>query len=971
MEDDCLRVETLGPLRAYAQGRELLLGSPKQRAVFAVLALSTNSVVSRDDLIDSVWGESPPATAAGILHTYVSGLRRALKGLGEPLTSTGPGYALQLDPGRLDIKVVEQLADQARNSRAEQDPTAAVTALDEALARWHPGSGLGGLPGPFAAQHRTWVAELRLRLLLERAELLLDLEQPATVADQLRTCVPENGYHERLRALLMTALRRSGRTADALAQYHDLRRLLAEDLGIDPSAELQALYASILTEPVAARARPRGEAVAPATATVLRPAQLPRGVGGFVGRVASVRQVLDAARTASGGGGAEEAGCPQIVMIVGVGGVGKTALAVHCGHLLAADYPDGQLYLNLRGFDPKHPASSPVDALHHLLTSLNAGKVPADQEERVALWRSIVQNRRMLIVLDNAASADQVEDLLPGGGPSFTVVTSRNRLSGLAVRYAARRVSLSPFTAEESLRLLRDSIGSARVGAEPSAARRLADLCDHLPLALRIVSEQVTAGPRSRIADLITDLEDVRRRLDALQLPDDELSSVRGVLSWSYARLDATAAHAFRTLGLFPGVGIRMEAAAALLDVPPSAAATALRSLAAQHLVETTGSSYWMHDLTRIYAEEVSRGHGTSTTRRAALERVLRWYVRTLTRDHGNHGDTGDTGDTGAGLAPTGPTEDGHGPSRFDDQRERVTWCAQERDNVAALVRAAQRIGCHEQAWQLAHLLFDYVCTAGQARPWVDTLLIGLRSAEVTENRRAQAVLLNDLGVAHTRLGRHGAAVDRLQHGLHLLAGPDDDDLRSGLLSSLAAALREAKDYAAALPHARAALDLAHRVGSGYHEAGCLDVLCELHADMGEFEESLRHGRPGLTAARSWRNVPAEANILINLGVAEHGLGNTEKALRYLTDALSLSESGGDRYHEALALFALARVHGSGPARQATRGLAARALLRLQELGAEEAAEVTEFLRVLDADPPPVTARNPVRRAGDRVRRAG
>ncbi|WP_327071296.1 AfsR/SARP family transcriptional regulator [Kitasatospora sp. NBC_01302] len=962
MENDRLRVETLGPLRAYAQGRELLLGSPKQRAVFAVLALRTDSVVSRDDLIDSIWGEAPPATAAGILHTYVSGLRRALKGLGDPLTSSGPGYALHLAPGRLDISVVEQLADRARHSRAGHDPAAAVTALDGALARWHPGSALGGLPGPFAAQHRTWAAELRLRLLLERAELLLELGQPATVADQLTGHVPDSPYHERLRALLMTALRRSGRTADALAQYHELRRLLAEELGIDPSAELQALYASILSDNAGAGARPRGEAVAPAHAPVPRPAQLPRGVGGFVGRAGSVRQVLDAARTASGGGGADEAGCPQIVMVVGVGGVGKTALAVHCGHLLAADYPDGQLYLNLRGFDPKHPASSPVDALHHLLTSLNAGKIPADQEERVALWRSIVQNRRMLIVLDNVASADQVEDLLPGGGPSFTVVTSRNRLSGLAVRYAARRVSLSPFTAEESLRLLRDAIGSARVGAEPSAARRLADLCDHLPLALRIASEQVTAGPRSRIADLIADLEDVRRRLDALQIPDDELSSVRGVLSWSYAGLDATAAHAFRTLGLFPGVGIRMEAAAALLDVTPPAAATALRSLAAQHLVETTGSSYWMHDLTRIYAEEVSRGHGTSTTRRAALERLLRWYVGTLTRDSGGHW---------AGLAPAGPAADGHGPSRLDEQRERVAWCAQERDNVAALVRTAQRIGCHEQAWQLAHLLFDYFSTAGQARPWVDLLLVALRSAELAGNRRAQALLLGDLGVAHTRLGRHGAAVDRLQHGLRLLADLDDDVLRTGLLSSLAAALRGAKDYTAALPHARAALDLAHRVGSGYHEARCLDVLCELHAEMGEFDESLRCGRPGLTAARSGRNVPAEANILISLGVAEHGLANTGKALRYLTDALSLSESGGDRYHEALALFALARVHRSGPARRATRGLAGRALLRLQELGAEETAEVTEFLRVLDADPPPVTAGRPMRRAGDRVRRAG
>lgn len=947
MENGYLRVETLGPLRAYAGGRELALGPPKQRAVFAVLALTTAGLVSRDDLVDHIWGEAPPATAAGSLHTYVSGLRRALAGLGERLTSSGSGYALQLDPGQLDIRVVEHLAARARSSRARQDPAAAVTAFDEALACWRPGSALSGLPGPFAAEHRTWVSDLRLRLLLERAELLLELERPTDVADQLRGEVPDSPYHERLRALLMTALRQGGRTADALAQYHDLRKLLAEDLGIDPSAELQALYASILADNAGPSTTPRRQAAPTAAAGAVRPAQLPRGVGGFVGRVAPVQQVLDAARAASaesgGGGGGDEAGGPQTVMIVGVGGVGKTALAVHCAHLLAAEYPDGQLYVNLRGFDPERPATSPVDALHHLLTSVNAGTIPADQEERVALWRSLVRDRSMLIVLDNAESADQVDDLLPGGGPSFTVVTSRNRLSGLAVRYSARRVTLAPFTADESLKLLSHSIGSARVGAEPSAARRLADLCDHLPLALRIASEQVTAGSQSRIADLIADLEDVRRRLDALQIPDDELNSVRGVLSWSYARLDAGAAHAFRTLGLFPGVGIRPEVAAALLDVPPSAAAAALRGLAAQHLVETTGGSYWMHDLTRIYAEEVSRSDETTASRRQALERVLRWYVRTLAQDGRS---------TDVRLPFSLEAEGRHQPLRFDDRKELVAWCAQEWDNIAPLVRTAQRIGCHDQAWQLAYLLFDYFYAAGKAREWVGTLRIGMRSAQMTENRRAQAALLDHLGVAHSRLGQNSAAVHQLQHGLRLLEELGDDVLRISLLGNLASTLREAKDYAAALYYASQALDLAHRVGLEYYEAGYFDVLCELHAELGEFEEALRHGGPGLAVARRSRNMLLEANILINLGVAEHGLGNAPTALRHFRDALSLCESSGDHYHEALALFGLAKVHRAGGAPQPAHGLAARALLRLKELDAEEVAEVTAFLRTPDAAPP-------------------
>ncbi|MEZ0090220.1 BTAD domain-containing putative transcriptional regulator [Streptacidiphilus sp. EB129] len=967
MENGRLRIETLGPLRVFAGGRELAVGPPKQRAAFAVLALSTNSIVARDDLIDHLWGSSPPATAAGSVHTYLSGLRRALVGLGEPLISSGAGYALRLDPERVDVGVVERLAAQARACRARQDPASAVTAFDEALACWRPGSVLGGLPGPFVVQHRAWAADLRIRLLTERAELLLELSQPDRVADELRAHVPANPYDERLRALLMTALRRSGRTADALAQFQDLRRLLAEDLGIDPSAEVQALNSSILAENARTRTAPLRPSNRPsnqpsnqssnrATATApVRPAQLPWGVGDFVGRGASVQQILDAARTGSAGSAGGGPASPQIMMIVGVGGVGKTALAVHCAHLLADAYPDGQLYLNLRGFDPRRPARSPVDALHHLLGSMSVGTIPAEHEQRVSLWRSIVRDKRLLIVLDNAESADRVEDLLPGGGSSFVVVTSRNRLSALAVRYSARRVTLSPLTAAESLDLLASSIGTAQVGTELPAARRLAELCDHLPLALRIASEQVPAGSPSRIADLVADLQDERHRLDGLQIPDDELYSLRGVLSCSYSRLDTPAAHAFRALGQFPGVGIRTEAAAALLDVPLAAAAAALRSLAAQHLVEMTAGGYRMHDLTRIFAEEVARDGETAASSPYALQRVLGWYVRTLTPEDGP---------TTAELPFTRDAGTPHEPLRFHDQSELVAWCAQEWDTIAPLVRTAQRIGCHDQAWKLTYLLFDYFYAAGQARDWVEMLRIGLRSAELIGDRRAQAVLLSHLSIAYSRTGDTGAAVDRLHRGLRLLDDPGDDALRAGLLGNLASTLRKAKDYAAALPSAREALDLARRSGMAYYQAGCLDVLCELHTELGEFDEALRYGRPGLTGARGCRNVLLEANLLINLGVAEFGLGRAGTALRYFRDALSLSESSGDHYHEALALFGLAKVHGADSAGPPARDLATRALLRLRDLGAEEVTEVREFLRALDAPLWPVPAEDSVLRAG-------
>lgn len=937
MEVARLRVETLGPLRAYAGGRELDLGPPKQRAVFAVLALNAGSLVSRDDLVDHLWGESSPTTAVGSLHTYVSGLRRALGTLGDSLTSSSSGYALRLDPEGLDLRVVERLAARARSGHG--DPASAVTALDDALAHWRPGTVLGGLPGPFADRQRTAAADLRLRLLMERAELLLALARPADAAEQLAVHVAANPYHERLRALLITALHHSGRTADALAQYQDLRGQLADDLGIDPTAELRLLHTSILADDAETR-----EAVPPPPAAPeVRPAQLPRGVGNFVGRVDAVRQILDAAT---------DDDSTRITMVVGVGGVGKTELAVRCANLLAGDYPDGQLYVNLRGFDPKQPPLSTADTLRHLLASLNVGTVPPDRDQRVALWRSIVRDRRMLIVFDNAESADQVEDLLPGAGPSFVLVTSRSRLSGLAVRYSARRVTLSPLSSGESLDMLSAALGGARVGAEQAAARRLAELCDHLPLALRIASEQANA--RSQVADLVTDLEDVRRRLDALQIPDDELHSVRAVLSVSYVRLDTRAARAFRALGLFPGATIRVEAAAALLAVTPVEAASALQSLAAQHLVESTANGYSMHDLTHIYAEEVSRTGEATASRRQDLKRVLQWYVRTLARDYKS---------ADVALPFTLDFKAPHARLRFDERKDFIAWCAQEWDNIAPLVRAAQRAGCHEQAWQLAYLLFGHFYAAGSARAWVEILRIGMRSADMIGDRRAQAALLNHLSVANIRMGRNDAAVRGLKRGLRLLEDLGEDVLRVSILANLASAYREAKDYGAALAYAGQALELARRSGSEYYKAGSLDVLAKLHAELGNFAQSARYGTDALAAARRSRNVLLEAGVLLRLGIAQSGLGDVETARPYFQEVLSLCESSGDGYHGALALYGLARIEPAGPARE----LATRALQRLKELDAEEVVEVTAFLAALDARLPagePMPRPEPARPAG-------
>jgi DNA-binding SARP family transcriptional activator/tetratricopeptide (TPR) repeat protein len=925
-----LRVEGFGSLRAYIDDAEIDLGPPKQRAAFAVLALCAGSTVSRGELVDRIWGETPPATAAGSLHTYLSGLRRALGPLQNLLVSERSGYSLRLRRERFDVLAAEDLAERARAARGTAQ---ALGAYEQALARWSPGSHLVGLPGPFVAQARDRLAGARLQLLVEYAELAQPAKLPEVIG-RLLAEVPAHPFDERLRCVLMTALHRVGRTADALAQYENLRRGLAADLGISPAPTTQAVYAEILADDRRAAPEPAPRpAPRPAPEEVPRPAQLPHDNDVFVGRSAELLAVLGSAA-----GRAEPR--RRIVMIVGVGGIGKTALAVRSGHMLRDGYPDGQVYINLRGFDPSHAALTPDAALHQLLTSVGARKVPSGHQERIALWRSLLADKRVLLVLDNASTAEQVEDLLPGGDTCFVIVTSRNRLSGLAVRHAARRIPLGPLSPDESMGLLATMIGEDRVRAEPEPARRLTTLCDRSPFALQIAAEQVGSTSDVRIGDLVGQLENVQHRLDALQLADDPLLSVRGVLSWSFAALADDEARAFRLLGVFPGPSVTRHTAAALFGVGIDQAEHLLGKLGACYLLEQEDDRFTMHDLTKVYAAELSGGLAADD-RRDALSRVLSWYRVTLTNRRGD-------GLAARGAPIEAPRSDVP-PILFDQQRDCLRWCEVEWQNIVALVRAANRDRQHGPAWHLTCLLFDYFYTAGQPLEWLALLRVAMRSADATGNHRAQAMLLNHSSVAYSRLGQNDTAVRQLNRGLDLLLHPDDWRDRISLLGNLASTLREAKLYDAAREPAREALELARKEGIDYYLAAMHDVLCELNAETGRWDEAMRDGLPGLAYARRARSQILEANLLINLGLARHGLGQQEAAEETFAEALRISEDAGDRYHEALALFGLARASATDGVRgKDSVDLARRALVRFDELHAEEAAEVRAFLAGLE-----------------------
>lgn len=1014
------RLRLLGAPHAVVDDDEVDLGAPKQRAVLVALALRAGQPVGHDTLVDGTWGADAPASARGSVHTYVSGLRRVLGT--DVLRSTPTGYLLDVPADAVDALDVERHARHARDAHDVSDVPAALAALDAALALWPPGDVLAGVPGPYAAEQRARLAQLRVRLLVERTEVVVasgaDPGALADAADRLAPEVAAQPYDERLRCALMAALHGSGRTAAALEQYDDLRRTLRTELGIDPGAAARALHARLLTDPREApltghpagapqAAPPAGSRQAAAPAGVTRqgaapvpppttspppapprpalrpatshratsspaavhpaaapratsppsdphpppgtppsappgappgpapdapvtPAQLPPELATFVGRA---RELLDVLRVAAGPDG------PRVVTVVGVGGVGKTSLAVRAGHMLRDRFTDGQLYVNLRGFDPRHPPVSPSAALRQLLAALGVLSAPQQHDQLVALWRSLVADRRLLVVLDNAASTEQVEDLLPGSASCFVIVTSRDRLGGLAVRHGARRVTLARFEAAEARELLEGAIGADVVAREPDAAARLVELCDALPFALRIAAEQVHAGPGATIGTMVSRLEDSQHRLDALDLDDGASASVRGVLATSTAALDADQQRALCLLAVLPCQGTSVLATAAIVDVTPVRAQRVLDELRDHHLLESVDGRYVMHDLTRAHAAELAE-RLPDAQRDAARHHLLTWYVCTL------------AGGTHHRLLQFDPPRTTHAVPDLADGAALLRWALAELPTITALLHDGHAHGHHALVWQLVVLLFETYYAAAGATAWLDALRVAARSARALGDTRAQAVLLNHESVACSRLGRNDAAVARLREALRLLDG-DRWWYRVSVVGNLASTLREARAYDAALAAAHDAYALAVDLGDGYYQVASGDVLCELYAELGEWAAAVHHGERALRVAQADGHRVLEANLLVNLGLAADGLGEHDTARRHFARVLDLCAQMGDRYHEALALFGLARGRAArdGPAGgPAARRDAGRALALFQQLGAEEAGAVQDFLARLSVD---------------------
>jgi DNA-binding SARP family transcriptional activator len=947
-----VQVRLLGPVDVTAGGVPQPVHGLRRKAVLAVLGLHAGEVVSAARLIDVVWAGDAPATAANALQSHVSYLRGVL-GVRAVIVARPPGYLLDIGPDATDVEVAERLI---RQGELASDRAERVARYRAVLALWR-GRPLLDVTGlPWLDQQAGRLEDLRLVAVRALVEARLDLGEHARLVPELERLSREHPFDEHVYRQLMLALYRSGRQTDALAAYQRLWRTLSNEMGVEPGPALRDLESAILRhDDTLDPARPPITTPAPAppaatgaganiAAPPPAPRELPPDVYAFTGRRHALAE-LDGLLAAAAAGSAV-----PVFVVSGTGGVGKTALAVHWAHRVADRFPAGQLYLDLRGYDPAEPMT-PEQALASLLGSLgvNGADMPAGPAERGARLRTLLAGRRMLVLFDNALDAEQVRPLLPGTAGCAAVVTSRDDLAGLVARDGARRVGLGVLSPDEVRDLLHTLIGD-RVVEEPALAETLARHCGRLPLALRIAAERVAARPDTPLAVLEAELATERGRMDLLTAGSDTGTGIRAVFSWSERHLPAPAMRLFRLLGLHPGHDIDAGAAAALAGTAPDEARRLIEVLDRAHLVERTAPGRWtMHDLLRDYAHEQVLAQADEPVRLAALTGLYRWYLagaaaamrrmfpESARRWPGPFGT--DLGEGGAApdRAPT-----------FADAAAARAWLEMERPNLVAAVRAAGA-GLSGHAVEIARTLARYLDVGYHN---ADAFALHRRAHDLATNqgdRAGVALALHELGLAHARSGRFADAIDHHRRALEHYTRLDDLIGRARCHLSIGVAEHFLANYGAAFVHCRRSFTLFRRAADPAGEARALGNLGRIHLARGRhreaaqlFEEvvdlfdsigdrvglgrnlneigTLRQHQGRLAEAYDCHerarlllnevgDTAAEACSLVDLGRISSRWGRHDDALHHHNRAVEMFRGIGDRIGEVEALIGLGETH--------------------------------------------------------------
>ena len=916
-----LRVTLLGPVRAWQGDTELELGAPQRRAVLGLLAARPNQVVSRDELIDGIWGSELPASPVNALHVHVARLRivlepgRANRAPGQVLLASKQGYLLRLASGQLDTEVFAARLAAARELRAAGDLAGAAGSFAAALELWH-GAALAGIPGPRADMVRAGLAEQHLIAIEEHIEAILALGRPAEAAQRLVELVHAHPLRERFSGQLMLALYRCGRQAEALTAFTDARRLLVSELGIEPGPQLRKLHARILAaDPgldLAAEAAPVAHQQRPV------PAQLPGDVTAFTGRAGELAELdlllaetsghgpagvsAEANRPGDAGGMSAQPPAVLIAVVSGTAGVGKTALAVRWARQAAGSFPDGQLYVNLRGYDPGQPVP-PADALAAFLRGLGVAEqdIPPGEDERAAAYRSLLDGRRMLLLLDNAASVEQLRPLLPGCPSCLVLVTSRDSLAGLVARHGARRLNLDILPLSDAIGLMRTLIGR-RVDDEPRAAAALAGQCARLPLALRVAAELAAANTGSRLDELASELADEQRRLELLDAGGDERTAVRGVFSWSYRHLPADAARAFRLASLHLGPHFDAYAIAALTAGTGTQARDVLALLARAHLVHPAGAGrHGMHDLLRAYAGELSAAQDSAAARDAAQDRLYDYYLGTAASAM----DTLVPAERH--YRPRVPPAPTPAPPVASPDEARGWLDAERATLVAVAVHTAMRAS-PAHATRLAAILYRYLETGGHYAEAVTMHSHARDAACLLGDRAAEATALTNLGIISWRQGRYEQAARYHQQALTASVEIGDRTGEAIALANLGIVYERQGSYERAAGCHQQALDLSRETGDRSGEARALANLGSVAGRQDDYERAVSSYQQALAVFRANGDQVGEASALPDLGVAYHRLGRYEQAFGCYHQALALFRVNGDRIGEAEALNGLGEV---------------------------------------------------------------
>ncbi len=925
----------LGTLQVRIEDREVSVPAAKQRVLLAALLLQPGRAVSTARLSELLWDGEPPGQAAVTLRNYMRRLRRALSPPEHPpeqttiIITTSNGYKIDVAVGQIDIA---QFDDQVRLGIAAAqsgDWQRAAGLLDPALALWR-GSPLADIPCQALHLAETpRLEEQRLQAIQWHIEARLQLGQHHAVTPQLQSLTAEHPLRDPFHGQLMVALYRSGRQAEALAAYQSARSIVVSELGLEPGPDLRLLHQRILSgdrELLAAASGGAGQqarsdlalAATPAapkmsvpvagqTRQVPVPRQLPAPVPGFTGRdteLAELNVLL----------GTMVATPPAMLItaICGTAGVGKTALAVQWAHQAAEQFPDGQLYINLRGYDPGEPLPA-SGALARILRDLGVPgpDIPADEEECAARYRSLLAGRRLLVLLDNARSAEQVRPLLPAAPGCAAVVTSRDALVGLVSREGVRRLDLDLLLLADAVSLLRTLIGG-RVDAEPEAAAMLAKCCCRLPLALRVAAELAAARSPVTLASLVTELADQQRRLDLLDAGGDQRAAVRAVFSWSYRNLDPGAARAFRLLGLHPGPDLDAYAAAALTDTNPTEASRLLEQLRRAYLIQPAGPGrYGMHDLLRAYAAEQAKDDADCG--QAAMARLLDYYLHAAVAAS-NALFPAERGRLARIEPPvvTSPPATGHPATAR-------TWLDVERGNLVRLVAYAAENNWPWHATGLAAASSRYLDVTGY---YADATAVHSHARTAATHARspaAEATALTDLGNVHWRQGRHEEAAGCFRLAITLSRQIADQACEARALTSLGLVdLRQGRHQQAA-GHFRQALALCRLVGDQPGQARALGNLGVLGLRQGRYRQAASHLQQALAIHRRTGNQTGEANALGNLGDIALRLGSYRRAAHHFQQALALHRQIGNPTIGAYALTNLGIVaHRLGRFQQAT-----------------------------------------------------